>query len=100
MREMNFVGKQVGNYQIGAEINSGAFGSVYQAKHQMLSQRIVAIKLLHAYLGSTRERDQFLQEAQFLEKLRYRYILPIIDVGFLEGFPYIMTEYAVNGSLR
>src|SRR6266852_6614100 len=94
--ENSLIGKQIGNYRVVAEINSGAFGSVYQAQHIILRERIVAIKLLHAYLGSPKEREQFLQEAQFLEKLKHRYILPIIDVGFTDGLAYLMAEYATN----
>jgi len=100
MDEDHLIGKQIGNYQIVAMLNSGAFGSVFQAQHTILSERIVAIKLLHAYLGSAREREQFLQEARFLEKLKHRYILSILDVGFSDGFPYLIAEYASQGSLR
>ncbi len=98
--ENSLVGKQIGNYRVVAEINSGAFGSVYQAQHIILRERIVAIKLLHAYLGSPKEREQFLQEAQFLEKLKHPYCLPIIDAGIHNSLPYVVSEYAMNGSLR
>ncbi|MGH2509543.1 MAG: protein kinase domain-containing protein, partial [Ktedonobacteraceae bacterium] len=97
---MNFIGKQIGNYRIIAEVNSGSSGRIYQAKHAILAERVVAIKLLHAYIGLSDAREQFLQEAQFLEKLRHRHILSILDVGFTEGFPYLIAEYAANGSLR
>ena len=96
----SFIGKQIGNYRVIAELNSGAFGNVYRAQHLILTERTVAIKLLHAYLHSPKEREQFIQEAQFLEKLKHRYITPIIDVGFSEGFPYLIAEYATHGSLR
>lgn len=96
----SFIGKQIGNYRVIAELNSGAFGNVYRAQHLILTERTVAIKLLHAYLHSPKEREQFIQEAQFLEKLKHRYIIPIIDVGFSEGFPYLIAEYATHGSLR
>ncbi len=98
--ENSLIGKQIGNYRVVAEINSGAFGSVYQAQHIILRERIVAIKLLHAYLSSPKEREQFLQEAQFLEKLKHPYCLPIIDAGIHNGLPYVVSEYAMNGSLR
>src|SRR5260221_9739457 len=95
-----FVGTQIGNYRITAEINSGAFGSVYKAEHMHLKARIVAIKLLHAYMGSSNEREQFLPEAQFLAMLEHPHILPLIDFGFSEGRPYLIAKYAVGGSLR
>ena len=102
MAESNiFIGKQIGNYRIDSEIASGGFGGVYLAQHIFLTARFVAIKMLHAiHLGSQEEREGFLQEAQWLEKLKHPYILPIYDVGIHEGIPYLIAEYAQNGSLR
>jgi serine/threonine protein kinase len=93
--------KEIGNYRVVREIDSGAFGRVYLAQHTLLKNRTVAIKLLHTtHLSSMEERESFLREAQFLEVLKHPYILPILDVGIHEGFPYLVAEYAPNGSLR
>lgn len=102
MAESNiFIGKQIGNYRIDREIASGGFGGVYLAQHIFLTARFVAIKMLHAiHLGSQEEREGFLQEAQWLEKLKHPHILPLYDVGIHEGIPYLIAEYAQNGSLR
>ena len=97
----NYIGKHIGNYHVVAELSSGAFGSVYLAQHELLAARSVAIKLLHSmHLGSEQERDRFLREAQFLEVLKHPHILPLIDLGIDNGVPYLVTEYAPNGSLR
>lgn len=98
----SYIGKQVGNYTIVAEVASGAFGSVYQGRHIIFTDRpVVAIKLLHAaYLGSSQESESFVQEARLLEKLKHPYSLPILDAGIHEGLPYLVAEYASNGSLR
>jgi serine/threonine protein kinase len=95
------ISRNIGNYHIIRELASGASGCVYLAQHTLLTKRIVAIKLLHiTHLGSPEERADFLREAQFLEELKHPYILPIFDVGIEDGFPYIVAEYAPNGSLR
>ncbi|MBA2396754.1 MAG: tetratricopeptide repeat protein, partial [Ktedonobacteraceae bacterium] len=82
-------------------LDAGAFGSVYKGVHIYLSNRDVAIKMMHhTHLGEEHERASFLQEAQFLELLKHPNILPIYDVGIDEGTPYIVAEFASNGSLR
>lgn len=97
----NYIGRHIGNYKIVAEIASGSFGRVYRAQHTYLTRRLVAVKFLHTtYLDSQQERERFLQEAQFLEILKHPHILPIYDVGLDDGMPYIVAEYATNGSLR
>jgi serine/threonine protein kinase len=95
------IGKSIGNYHITAFIASGGFGAVYKGQHSILSDRLVAIKVLRTVmLDSTQEREKFLGEAQLLEKLKHPHILPIIDVGIHDDIPYIVTEYAVQGSLQ
>ncbi len=100
-RNNQYIGKQIGNYRITAPLDAGAFGSVYKGVHIYLSNRTVAIKLMHhTHLGEEHERESFMQEAQFLEMLKHPHILPIYDVGIYEGTPYIIAELAPNGSLR
>ncbi len=91
----------IGNYRIDKELARGSFGRVYLAHHATLTKRVVAIKLMHTIpLNSREETQRFMQEATFLEMLQHRYILPIYDVGLHEGMPYIVSEYAPQGSLR
>lgn len=99
--EDTYIGKQIGNYVITEHLGGGSFGRIYRGKHLYFATRIVAIKILHlTYLGSPKERENFMQEAQFLEMLKHPNILPIYDVGIDEGFPYLVAEFAPQGSLR
>ena len=98
--ENSYIGGSLGNYCITAEIGSGGFGKVYRGQHTILTERKVAIKQLHSHLGSPQERDQFLEEARLLERLKHPHILYIFDAGIHEGFPYLVAEYAPGGSLR
>ena len=91
----------IGNYRIISELGQGACGRVYLAQHTVLEKRVAALKLMHNVpLHEHQEKTLFLQESHMLEVLRHPYILPIIDAGINEGLPYIVTEYAPNGSLR
>src|SRR5581483_267789 len=100
MREQTPLDQLIGNYHLLAPIASGAFGTVYQAQHQILQERIVAIKILHMHLSSEQQQQQFLREAHVLEQLRHPHILPLLDVGVTAHFPYLVTAYAKLGSLR
>jgi len=99
-QENSTIGKHIGNYRIIAELGSGGFADVYQVQHLIFTNESpVAIKLLYARL-KTKEREQFIQEAQLLRMLRHPHILPILDAGFQDGTPYIVMEYAPQGSLQ
>ncbi len=98
--EDSSIGKQIGNYRITAELGSGGFADVYQGQHIIFADKpAVAIKLLYARL-KLKEREQFIQEAQFLHRLQHPHILPVLDAGFQDGTPYIIMEYAAQGSLQ
>ena len=61
----------------------------------------VAVKILHTFDQTNDDNhEHFLQEIRILRLLNHPCILSIIDAGFHEGAPYIVTEYAPNGSLR
>ena len=99
--EDGYVGKQIGNYRITDLFDSGSFGRIYRATHIYLPNRVVAIKVMHlSYLGSQKERENFLQEARLLEISKHPNILSIYDLGIDNGYPYFIAEFAPNGSLR
>lgn len=92
--------KQIVNYRLITEIDAGGSGTVYLAEHMILTERQVAIKLLHTHLNASEDRKRFLDEAKVLHKLKHPHILPFHDVGFFEQRPYLITDYADGGSLR
>ncbi len=90
----------IGKYRIVEELSSGSFGRVYRGEDTSRNNAPVAVKLLHAaHVSSQQERNGFLQEARFLTLLRHPNILQVLDVGIEQDFPYLVTEYAPNGSL-
>lgn len=93
-------GQLFGNYEVLELLNHSTSGNIYKARHSILAERIVVIKVLHAHLNSNSEEEQFIQEARFLEKLQHPHILQIFDVGLKDNFPYLVEAYAPQGSLR
>ncbi|HEY6286743.1 MAG TPA: serine/threonine-protein kinase [Ktedonobacteraceae bacterium] len=100
MSENGYIDRCIGNYRIVALLGSGGFGSVYRGVHTILTDRTVAIKILHTYLASMEECSRFLQEARLLEYMHHPHILHIFDVGIDNRVPYLVAEFASNGSLR
>ena len=92
--------QQIGNYRITNKLAEGGFGSVYLAEHLNIRDRYVAIKFMKSYLSSEQEQEYFRREAEILGQLKHKYILPLSDFGFDEGYPYLITPYAACGSLQ
>ncbi len=93
------IGTTLGNYRIVEVIAKGAYGIIYRAEHLHLGNPM-AIKFMHAYFNSSKQREQFRREAQILVRLRHSNVLRLIDFGIDEDSPYLVSEYAVGGSLR
>jgi serine/threonine protein kinase len=93
------IGNSFGNYQIVALLSSGAFGSVYLARHVFLD-RMAAVKVLHRVHMNNHAVEDFRREARMLEILQHPHILRILEFGVDGGLPYLIMEYAPDGSLR
>jgi eukaryotic-like serine/threonine-protein kinase len=90
--------QQFGNYRLIKRIGQGGFSNVYLAQHIYLHHHVV-VKLLKATLGH-RARQSFLSEARTLVLLDHPHIVRVLDFGIQDGTPYIVMQWAANGSLR
>jgi tRNA A-37 threonylcarbamoyl transferase component Bud32/tetratricopeptide (TPR) repeat protein len=84
---------KIGKYHLLEQVGQGAFGSVYKARDPELD-RIVALKIPRSgNLPGEQERDRFLREARSVAQLRHSAIVPIHEVGQVEGLPYLVSEF-------
>ena len=92
------VGQQLGNYRLMRLIGQGGFASVYLGEHIYL-QTQAAIKVLQMQLASN-ALESFLTEARTVARLRHPFIVGILEFGVEDNTPFLVMEYAPNGSLR
>ena len=94
----NRVGQQVGNYRLVQLLGSGGFADVYLGKQVFLDSP-AAIKLLHTNLAYG-DIEGFRSEARTLVRLIHPNIIRILDFGLESGTPFLVMDYASNGTLR
>src|SRR5712691_5346821 len=92
------VGQQLGNYRVVRLLGKGGFAEVYLGRHILLETQ-AAIKVLHTKLTSD-EREGFLTEARILRRLEHPHIVRVLDFAVEDGSPFLVMEYALNGTLR
>ncbi|HEX3643323.1 MAG TPA: serine/threonine-protein kinase [Ktedonobacteraceae bacterium] len=92
-------GQQFDNYRIiGPPLGVGSFGKVYLAEHiYRQNQAPVAIKVLSPL--ALDDLQNFLAEAR-TARLRHPNIVQVLDFGVEKHIPFIVMEYAPNGTLR
>jgi serine/threonine protein kinase len=92
------VGQQLGNYRLVALLGQGGYAEVYLGQHVRLELQ-AAIKVLHTHL-TDQEAEHFQQEAHIIAKLMHPSIVRIFDFDVQDGVPFLVMDYAPNGSLR
>ena len=80
-------------YRIVKLLAQGGMGSVFEAKHDDLGQR-VAVKMLHRELVTRKDFvKRFLREARIAARIRNEHVVRVFDVGTHDGVPYMVMEY-------
>src|SRR6266568_5341976 len=92
------IGQQLGHYRLIRKLGSGGFADVYQAEHIYLNTP-AAVKLLNASLASG-DIQNFHTEAKTIARLVHPHIVRILDFGIEASMPYLVMEYAPNGTMR
>lgn len=87
-------------YEILEKVGGGGMADVYRA-HDMLLDRYVAVKILHAQFANDEAFvTKFRREAQGAAKLSHPNIVNIYDVGQEQDQYYIVMEYVSGETLK
>ena len=92
--------KQIGNYTLGAEVGSGAFGKVVLGKHYLTGET-VAIKILDKMILSQTPEDYELvrQEISILKIVKHKYIVQLYEILQTPQHIFIVMEYCEGKDL-
>ena len=92
--------KQIGNYQLGQEIGSGAFGKVILGKHIPTDEK-VAIKVLDKIILNETPEDYKLvkQELSILKIVKHKYIVRLYEIIETPRHIFIIMEYCDGGDM-
>lgn len=94
----NYLGQRFGNYKLVRLIDHGGYAAVYLGQHVRMKTH-AAIKVPHVQL-TYQEKKAFLHEARIMASLDHCHITRILDYSIKFGTPYLVMEYAMNGTLR
>src|SRR5256712_13576420 len=92
------LGRQIGNYRLLRLLGQGGFADVYLGEHLYLKTQ-AAIKVLHTQITHD-NMESFITEAQTIARLRHPHIIRVLDFGVQDNTPFLVMDYAPNGTLR
>ncbi len=100
MTQLNLTGRTLKRFKIVSEIGHGGMGIVYKA-YQTDLDRVVALKMLPPELThDTSYVARFQQEARHAARLEHPHIVPMYDIGEMEGLHYIAMKYIEGQTLK
>ncbi|MEV4806156.1 PASTA domain-containing protein [Nonomuraea sp. NPDC049421] len=86
--------RRLGDYELTGRLGEGGQGAVFLGSR---GGETYAVKLLHGPVGD--ERAAFLREVELAKHVARFCTAQVIDAGFDEGRPYIVSEYVDGHSL-
>jgi serine/threonine protein kinase len=90
---------RIGRFQILRQIGAGGMGVVYAAYDQKLDRRL-ALKLVRSdAAASESQRARIVREAQAMARISHPNVVPVYEVGEVEGHVFIAMELVEGTTL-
>ena len=88
-----------GDYELLEVVGRGGMGIVYRARQISLNREVAIKMILRDRLASPTERQRFFAEAKATAKLEHIGIVPVFDVGELDGRPFFAMKFIKGRTL-
>src|SRR5215475_9660334 len=89
---------QLGSYRLIRALGKGSYAEVYLGEHVYLKTQ-AALKLMLDPM-TDQQMDGLLAEAQLVARLEHPGIVRVLDFGVEAEIPFLVLQYAPNGTLR
>lgn len=95
-------GQRLGDYLLTRRLGQGTYGTVYLGQN-IHDQTQAAIKVLEIPSSEAKLKNffrNFTKEARLYHRLQHPHIIKLLDFDIEEDTPFLVMDYAPNGTLR